>query len=40
LVREGISNVHLLCAKTMLVSSATTAGLVTGLPVTKSPVGF
>jgi hypothetical protein len=25
---------------TMLVSKATTAGLVTGLPVTKAPVGF
>lgn len=39
-VREGISNVRLMCATTMLVAKTVTAGLITGSPVTVSAVGF
>jgi hypothetical protein len=40
LAYQGISAVRFLCVMTMLVSKPTAAGLITGFPVTVSPVGF
>jgi hypothetical protein len=37
---EDLCCVPSVCASTMLVSKATTAGLVTGIPVTESPLFF